>query len=82
MTRSRTRGNARMGSTVMASSAGKSDRRVLHIRLGRPLTSAEHEPHLAALQFQRAARSGCTFCWIQWMASSTTMPSPAGTMYS
>ena len=82
MTRSRTRGKARMGSTVMGSSSGKSDMRVLHMRLGRPLISAAQEPHLAALQFQRAARSGWTFCWIQWMASSTTMPSPEGTWYS
>jgi len=32
--------------------------RVLHVNRGRPLTSAEHEPHLPALQFQRTARSG------------------------
>jgi hypothetical protein len=46
-----------MGSTVMVSSAAKPSRRVLHVRLGRPLTSALHEPHFAALQFQRTARS-------------------------
>ena len=31
--------------------------RVMHIKQGRPLISAEHEPHLPALQFQRTARS-------------------------
>ena len=29
----------------------------MHISLGMPLISAEHEPHLPALQFQRQARS-------------------------
>ena len=75
-------GNVRIGSTVIASPSGKSERRVLHIRLGRPLTSALHEPHLAALQFQRTARSGASCAWIQWMASRTTMPSSAGTSNS
>ena len=51
-------GKARIGSTVIVSSGSKSDSRVLHVRLGRPLISALHEPHLAALQFQRTARSG------------------------
>ena len=51
-------GKARIGSTVIGSSRSKSDRRVLHVSRGRPLTSALHEPHLAALQFQRTARSG------------------------
>ncbi len=51
-------GKARIGSTVIGSSRSKSDRRVLQVRRGRPLTSALHEPHLAALQFQRTARSG------------------------
>ena len=82
MTRSRTCGKVRIGSTVMASPSGKSCRRVLHMRPGLPLISALQEPHLAALQFQRAARSGCTFCWIQCTASRTTMPSSAGTRYS
>jgi hypothetical protein len=31
--------------------------RVMHISFGMPLISAEHEPHLPALQFQRTARS-------------------------
>ena len=30
----------------------------MHISFGLPLISAEHEPHLPALQFQRTARSG------------------------
>ena len=51
-------GNAFIGSTVIGSSSGRSSRRVLHIRRGRPFTSALQEPHLAALQFQRTARSG------------------------
>src|SRR2546427_1119056 len=54
----------------------------MHISLGRPLTSAEHEPHFPALQFQRTARSGACSAWILWTASSTTMPSPASTAYS
>ena len=29
----------------------------MHISFGMPLISAEHEPHLPALQFQRTARS-------------------------
>ena len=49
--------------------------RVMHIRLGMPLISAEHEPHLPALQFQRTARSGACSAWIWCTASSTTMPS-------
>jgi hypothetical protein len=72
-------GNARIGSTVIGSSRSKSDSRVLHVSRGRPLTSALQEPHLAALQFQRTARSGAAFAWIQWRASSTTIPSSAGT---
>ncbi len=31
---------------------------VMHISFGWPLISAEQEPHLPALQFQRTARSG------------------------
>ena len=47
----------------------------MHISFGMPLISAEHEPHLPALQFQRAARSPADSAWIWWTASSTTMPS-------
>ena len=75
VTRSRTCGKARIGSTVTGSLAGSSSMRVMHMSLGRPLISAEHDPHLPALQFQRIARSlacsACTWC----MASSTTIPS-------
>ena len=46
----------------------------MHISFGLPLISAEHDPHLPALQFQRTARSGAWVAWIWWMASSTTMP--------
>jgi hypothetical protein len=52
---------------------------LLHIRRGKPLISAEQEPHLAALQFQRTARSGAAFCCTQSTASSTTIPSRIGT---
>src|SRR5215210_5539337 len=75
-------GNARIGSTVIVSPSSKSDRRVLHVRLGRPFTSALQEPHLAALQFQRTARSGASLAWIQWSASRTTIPSSTGTSNS
>src|SRR5712692_10203594 len=54
----------------------------MHISLGCPLISAEHEPHFPALQFQRTARSGACSAWILWTASSTTIPSPASTVYS
>ena len=74
MTRSRITGNARIGVTVIVSVSEKSESRVMHIRRGRPLTSAEHEPHLPALQFQRTARSPAWVAWTRWMASSTTSP--------
>src|SRR5881296_4079918 len=54
----------------------------MHINRGRPLISAEQEPHLPALQFQRTARSGACSAWILWTASSTTIPSPASRTYS
>ena len=54
----------------------------MHIRRGLPLTSALHEPHLPALQFQRTARSGACVAWIVWMTSRTTWPSSASTAYS
>ena len=53
-------GNVFMGATVTASPSGRVSIRVMHIRRGRPLISAEHEPHLPALQFQRQARSGAS----------------------
>src|SRR6201999_2678079 len=69
-------GKARMGSMVMGLSVGKVSMRVMHMSLGMPLISAEQEPHLPALQFQRQARSGACVAWIWWTASRTTMPSP------
>ena len=75
VTRSRTCGKARIGSTVTGSSAGRSLSLVMHMSFGLPLISAEQEPHLPALQFQRTARSLACSAWIWWMASSTTIPS-------
>jgi hypothetical protein len=67
-------GNAFSGPTVIGSSSGRSSSRVLHISEGRPFTSAPHEPHLAALQFQRTARSWAWDRWTSSTASRTTMP--------
>jgi hypothetical protein len=50
-------GKAFMGATVIGCSSGMVLMRVMHISRGRPLISAEHEPHLPALQFHRTARS-------------------------
>ena len=47
----------------------------MHIKRGFPFTSAEHDPHFPALQFQRTARSFAFCAWIWCTASSTTMPS-------
>ncbi len=71
-------GKVRMGATTTGSPAGSSSIRVMHIRRGLPLISAEHEPHLPALQFQRQARSGAGPAWIRWMTSRTTSPSTEG----
>ena len=57
VTRSRIGGKARMGSTVTGSSRSSSLKRVMHISFGIPFTSAEHDPHLPALQFHLTARS-------------------------
>src|SRR5712691_626922 len=51
-------GKAFIGSTVIGFSSGSSLRRVMHMSFGIPFTSAEHEPHLPALQFHRHAKSG------------------------
>src|SRR6266568_1622982 len=51
------RGKDFIGRTVMGWSTGRSSMRVLQVRRGLPLTSAEHEPHFPALQFQRTAGS-------------------------
>jgi len=58
VTKSLITGKAFIGYTVMGLSSGSASIRVLQVSRGRPLTSAEHEPHLPALQFQRTARSG------------------------
>ena len=82
MTRSRITGYARIGVTVIVSDSSKSDRRHMHISLGLPLISAEQEPHLPALQFQRTARSPAWVAWTRWMASSTTSPLSTSTSKS
>ena len=46
-----------IGSTVTGSFRSSVLSRVMHISRGLPLISAEHDPHLPALQFQRTARS-------------------------
>src|SRR6185369_13196436 len=75
VTRSLMCGKDFMGSTVMGRVRSSSSRRVMHMRRGLPLISAEQEPHLPALQFQRQASVGADSAWIWWMASRTTMPS-------
>src|SRR5579872_7514802 len=74
VTRSRMSGNVFIGSTVTGLSIGIEFSRVMHISFGMPLISAEHDPHLPALQFQRTARSLACSAWIWWTASRTTMP--------
>ncbi len=71
-------GNVFIGATVTGSPSGSVSIRVMHSRRGNPLISAEHEPHLPALQFQRQARSGASVAWMRWITSSTTSPSTAG----
>ena len=80
MTRSRITGKVRSGVTVTVSSSPKVDIRVMHISRGRPLISAEHEPHLPALQFHRTARSPAWVACRRWMMSSTTSPSLTSTV--
>src|SRR5207253_1562578 len=75
VTRSRIFGNDFIGSMTTGCSSGRSLRRVMHIRRGRPFTSAEQEPHFPALQFQRTARSLACSAWMRCTASSTTIPS-------
>ncbi len=67
-------GKARIGSTRIGSPSGRWSRRVLHISRGLPFTSALQQPHFAALQFQRTARSFACVRWISRTASRTTMP--------
>src|SRR6184192_2069699 len=54
----------------------------MHINFGEPLISAEHEPHLPALQFQRTARSFACFACISCTASRTTIPSTTSVVKS
>src|ERR1700755_507510 len=72
VTRSLMGGNARIGSSVTGCSGGKESKRVMHVRRELPLLSAEQEPHLPALQFQRTARSLACSAWIRCTASRTT----------
>jgi hypothetical protein len=72
-------GKARRGVTVIGSPGSNTLRRVMHSSRGRPFTSALHEPHLPALQFQRTARSPAWVAWTRWTASRTTSPSSTGT---
>ena len=74
-------GKARSGATLIGRSGGRSATFVLHISRGLPFTSALHDPHLAALQFQRTARSFACVRWISSTASRTTMPSRASASY-
>src|ERR1700736_1987800 len=55
-------GNAFIGSIMIGFSTGKSLNRAMHISFGIPFTSAEHEPHFPALQFQRQAKS---LAWVR-----------------
>src|ERR1051326_1035025 len=56
--------NAFIGSIVTGLSSGSSLSRVMHMSFGIPFTSAEHEPHLPALQFHLQARSGACVRWM------------------
>src|SRR6202047_4728646 len=57
VTKSRITGKARIGSMVIGLSSGIASSRVMHMSFGTPLISAEQEPHLPALQFQRQGRT-------------------------
>ena len=80
MTRSRMIGKVRTGVTVIVSPGSKSESLVMQSRRGRPLISAEQDPHLPALQFQRTARSPAWVAWRRWIASRTTSPSETSTV--
>src|SRR3974390_2432228 len=57
VTRSRMTGNACIGSIVTGVFKSMSLSRVMHMSLGIPLISAEHDPHLPALQFHLTDKS-------------------------
>ena len=74
----RTSGNVFIGSIVTGFSGKIAQARHAHEPGRRPFTSAEHEPHLPALQFHRQREVIVLgLAWIRWIASSTTMPSEA-----
>src|SRR5438552_6032596 len=81
VTRSLIHGKVFIGSTVTGLSSGSSLSLVMHISRGMPLISAEHDPHLPALQFQRTAISFAWSAWILCTASRTTMPSEISVVY-
>src|SRR5229473_6994867 len=64
VTRSLTKGKAFIGAIATGLSSGRSLSRVMHKSFGWPLISAEQDPHLPALQFQRTARSLACWAWI------------------
>ncbi len=72
-------GKVRSGVMVTVSAGSKLDIRVMHISFGLPLISAEHDPHLPALQFHRTARSGAWVACSRCTMSSTTSPSLTST---
>ena len=78
VTRSRITGKVCIGSRMTGMSRLRLLSRVIHMSFGMPLISAEQEPHLPALQFQRSARSGACCAWMRCTASKTTMPSSTG----
>src|SRR5580704_13325522 len=75
-------GNVRIGVSTTGSSGGRVSMRVMHMSRGTPFISAEHDPHLPALQFHLQARSGAGPAWTRCTTSKTTSPSCAGSEYS
>src|SRR5215210_5397518 len=75
VTRSLIIGNAFIGCSKTGLSRLRSLRRVMHMSFGIPFISAEQEPHLPALQFQRTARSFAFSACIWCTASKTIIPS-------
>src|ERR1700722_7679456 len=78
VTRSRITGKVCIGTRMTGISKWGLLIRSIHMSFGIPLISAEQEPHLPALQFQRRARSGACCAWMRCTASRTTMPSSTG----
>src|SRR5438445_10441683 len=67
-------GKAFIGSIVTGLCNGRSLLRVMHMSLGIPFTSAEHEPHLPALPFHRQAGAFACAGRMSRTGSSTTIP--------